>query len=142
MKITLKDFFNSEKPLVIHCKTEEEAQKLCEAFDKMGKKWYDGESYLEDNRWGEYKEDICYSNFDMCFSIKYVRDDIIYDFEDVILDDKMQAIILSDDELKIINDALKLYVEQVTKGLVLYNTKEIKNISKNLGKLQKKLEEK
>ena len=65
-KITLQQFFESEKILAINCKTEEEADKLCEAFDKMGKKWYDGDSYLKTNPWGFFEEEVCYLNNGGC----------------------------------------------------------------------------
>lgn len=135
--ITLKDFFNSDKELAIHCDTKKKANTLLEAFDKLGKKWCNGDSYLEDNCWRNYGKDTCYTNYGM-YSDKesFLDSDCkVYDFEDVILDDKMQSIILSDDELKIINDALELYDEQVTEGSILC----AEDIKKNLGKLQEKI---
>lgn len=59
-KITLTKFWNSEKPLAIHCDTEEKAKKLLKAFDKLGKKWCDGDSYLDDDCY--YRRDTCYDN--------------------------------------------------------------------------------
>lgn len=61
-KITLKEFFESDEILVIHCDTEENANTLLEAFDKLGEKWFGGKSYLEDNYWRSYKEETCYTN--------------------------------------------------------------------------------
>ena len=58
-KITLKEFWESGKKLAIHCNTEEEAHTLLMAFDKLGKKWCDGDSYLADDC---YRRDICYDN--------------------------------------------------------------------------------
>ena len=87
-KITLKDFFNSRKHLVIHCNTKEKAQKLCEAFDKMNKTWTDGAFYTRHTYWDEYKEKTCYSNEGTyCYKDWYLGlGHKVYEFEDVILE--------------------------------------------------------
>lgn len=84
-KITLKEFFNSDENLVIHCDTEEKANILLKAFDKMGKKWCDGSSYLKYNSWGDYKEETCYSNEgEFCSKGFYLSMNLkVYEFEDV-----------------------------------------------------------
>ena len=91
-KITLKKFWKSKENLAIHCKTEDQAIKLCEAFDKMGKKWCDGESYIDNNCWSEYEENTCYDNdkdSGYCFVDFYKNDNyIIYEFEDIDLGDE------------------------------------------------------
>lgn len=88
-KITLKEFWSSNENLAIHCNTEEKANKLLKAFDKLGKKWWTGESYLLENDWKCYEEESCYSNkgtytkksdFEL---INY----IIYECEDVDLEE-------------------------------------------------------
>lgn len=88
--ITLEEFFSSKKELAIHCKTEEEANNLLKAFDKLGRKWSAGDSYLKDNHWRHYKADTCYSNKGMyCYKKNYIEDNCkVYEFEDVILEDK------------------------------------------------------
>ena len=55
-KITLKQFFESDDRLGIHCKTEEQAKELLDAFNKMNKTWHSGDSYIEDNNWEIYRE--------------------------------------------------------------------------------------
>ena len=85
MKITLKDFFKSKKALGIYCNTKKEANILLKAFDKLGKKWCNGDSYLEENHWNEYKSNTCYFN-DGTYSDKELfldSDCKVYDFEDV-----------------------------------------------------------
>ena len=53
----LKDLEN----IAIHCETEEEANKCCELADKLGWKWWQGDSYIEtDNCWNHFKKDTCY----------------------------------------------------------------------------------
>ena len=84
-KITLNEFWNMPEICAIHCKTKEEAVKLLTAFDKMGKKWWSNESYLEKNRWGTYEEKTCYSNEGMYCKKEYYLSKV-YEFEDVILD--------------------------------------------------------
>ncbi len=62
-KITLTQFFDTKKEiLAIHCDTEEKANKLLEAFDKLGKTWCDDTSYLSSNEYYFYKDETCYSN--------------------------------------------------------------------------------
>ena len=61
-KITLKEFWESEQELAIHCETEEEAKTLLSAFDKMGKKWSTGNRYTEFNNWNNYGQKIVYYN--------------------------------------------------------------------------------
>lgn len=87
--ITLKEFFESDETLAIHCDTEEKANMLLRAFDKMGKTWTGGKCYLEDNNWLYYKERTCYTNDGMCCNKKFYLDNDckVYEFEDVILED-------------------------------------------------------
>lgn len=84
-KITLKEFWESDIDLAIHCNTEEEAKKLLKAFDKLGKKWQDGDSYLDDNH---YKQDVCYDNIcDYGYYDSYKKCNYtIYEFDEVDLD--------------------------------------------------------
>lgn len=84
-KITLKEFWNSEYKIVIHCKTEEKASELLKAFDKMGKSWGDGTSYLETNFWNTYRENTCYDNMNKFAFIKWYKSHYykVYEFEDV-----------------------------------------------------------
>lgn len=86
-KITLKEFFNADEKLGIHCKNEEEAKKLCEAFDKMGKKWNSGNSYLETN-WSYFLNKTCYLNSRIICETMFCkyRKYKVYEFEDVILE--------------------------------------------------------
>lgn len=88
-KITLKEFWKSKEDLAIHCDTEEKANKLLRAFNKIGKKWCDEDSYIGNNYWYDKKENTCYSNnngycsIDWCKEVNYK----VYEFEDVIIED-------------------------------------------------------
>lgn len=84
-KITLNEFWNSPELCAIHCKTKKGAIKLLTAFDKMGKKWCDGSSYLKYNSWGAYKEETCYSNKGEFCSKGFYLGTIyrVYEFEEV-----------------------------------------------------------
>lgn len=84
-KITLTEFWNSKEKLVIHCDTEEKANKLLRAFNKMGEKWASGHSYLKNIWWSPYGEKTCYSNkHDFSpFSFYKENDYKFYEFEDV-----------------------------------------------------------
>ena len=87
-KITLKEFWNSKKKLAIHCNTEEKADKLLEAFDKYGERWYGDYRYIDDTYWNDEKENTCYSNRHGYSSIDwYKANDLkIYEFDEVDLD--------------------------------------------------------
>lgn len=84
-KITLKEFWKSDKKLTIHCNTEEKAKILLKAFDKLGKKWCDGDSYLADDC---YRRDVCYDNNceHNCYGYYKAAKYKIYDFDEVDLD--------------------------------------------------------
>lgn len=86
-KITLKEFFENDETLVIHCRTEEEANTLLEAFDKLGKKWSGAgnKSYLKSNYWQLYEEETCYSNKGrFCDKEFYLNKNCkVYEFENV-----------------------------------------------------------
>lgn len=89
-KITLTEFWNSKEDLAIHCNTEEKAKQLLKAFDKMGKKWCDEDSYIGNNYWYDKKENTCYSNNNEYGSIDWYKeyDYKVYEFEDVIIEEK------------------------------------------------------
>ena len=61
-KITLSEFWARKKVMAIHCKTEDEAKELLKAFDRMGKRWRDGERYIDDTYHYKYKEKTVYDN--------------------------------------------------------------------------------
>lgn len=89
-KITLRDFWNSKKKIAIHCDTEEKANKLLSAFDKLGERWCAGNSYINDNYWTCYKEETCYSNDGGCAkkSECELMNYKIYEFDEVDLGDE------------------------------------------------------
>lgn len=88
-KITLNEFWNSPELCAIHCKTKKEAIKLLTAFDKMGKRWRNNQSYLEENKWRGFKEKTCYVNDGTycCKEFYLGTSYIVYEFEEVILED-------------------------------------------------------
>lgn len=89
-KITLKEFFDSKDKLCIHCNTKEKANKLLNEFEKVGKKWLNGDSYINDNKWNEYQECTVYYNelTYACFRHAKIYGHIIYEFEDIIFENK------------------------------------------------------
>lgn len=38
--MTLEEFFKSKEGLAIHCDTEDKANRLLKAFDRLGEKWF------------------------------------------------------------------------------------------------------
>lgn len=88
-KITLRDFWNSDKKLAIHCDTKEKTNKLLKTFNKLDKRWCAGNSYINTNYWTCYKEEACYSNDGGCAkkSECELMNYKIYEFEDVIFEE-------------------------------------------------------
>ena len=60
--MTLNEFLNSIDDLCISCPTYEEAVALCMAFQKRGKKWRSGSSYIQNPSFRWYTENTVYSN--------------------------------------------------------------------------------
>ena len=59
----MKSKFNIEDykdKYVMHCDTEEKANVFCKYLNRVGKKWCVDVSYIDKNRWEEYKNDTCY----------------------------------------------------------------------------------
>jgi len=57
--MTLNKFWESNEYIAIHCSTKEQADKLCKAFDDMGKTWKHGGRYINT---GYDKKHNCYWN--------------------------------------------------------------------------------
>jgi len=73
--MTLEEFFRKEDAYVIHCHTEEEAIKLCNKFDEMGKHWAGGQSYRDITYWNDHDGGECYSNRRTHASYYFYRSD-------------------------------------------------------------------
>lgn len=87
-KISLKEFFATNKLLVIHVNNEEESRTLCQAMDRIGKSWKGGKSCVEDTKYIRFKEETCYTNT-MQFCDKSTFEKLncsIYEFEEVKFD--------------------------------------------------------
>ncbi len=54
------DFERYDVAVVMHCRTQAEAEIFCRSMDSVGKKWPSGHSYLEYSVWDVHKEDTCY----------------------------------------------------------------------------------
>lgn len=87
-KITLTEFWKSYETIAIHCNTEEKANKLLKAFDRLGEKWCENVSYLETNCYSHYGQMSCYSNNRCISDCNYYENNgyKIYEFEDVDLE--------------------------------------------------------
>ena len=53
---------------VVHCETEEEAERILGMAHTLGYKWWDGENYQNDTKWNIYKSKMCYYLFDGSYS--------------------------------------------------------------------------
>lgn len=75
--ISMKNFdwnkFKKEN-IVVHCKTEEEANDFCREMHKHGMRWNEGRSYLEKTEYYVFKEATCYSGSgNYCYYDYYKR---------------------------------------------------------------------
>ena len=81
-KITLSEVLSMNPHFTaIHCDTEEKANKLLIVFNKLGKKWMSGESYLEDNYWRFNTTETCYG-LDGTYGISKWYDNV-YEFDEI-----------------------------------------------------------
>lgn len=83
--MTIKQFFDSNKDLAIHCKTKEQAKALLEAFDKKGYQWYAGNRYIDATYWDDFEENTCYDNNGRYTNIESYKHDgyKILEFKDI-----------------------------------------------------------
>jgi len=72
-KITVDEFFKSNKRLAIHPGSIENDKALREAFDKKGHTWYSGRRYTEHNNYDIYKDETCYGNNRMSCDFDYYK---------------------------------------------------------------------
>lgn len=72
MEFNLNDYRGN---YVMHCKTEEEAESFCRFLHQNGRRWCNGDSYLEFNSWDNYERETvyCFNEGTYC-SIEYARD--------------------------------------------------------------------
>ena len=81
-KITLSEVLSMNPHFTaIHCDTEEKANELLIVFNKLGKKWVNGESYLADNYWRFETTETCYGLDGSSGISKWY--DTIYEFDEV-----------------------------------------------------------
>lgn len=81
-KITLSEVLSMNPHFTaIHCDTEEKANELLIVFNKLGKKWVNGESYLADNYWRFETTETCYG-LDGSSGISKWYDNV-YEFDEV-----------------------------------------------------------
>ncbi|AXF52101.1 MAG: hypothetical protein [Podoviridae sp. ctcf755] len=83
--MTIKEFWESEEDIAIHCDTEDKANKLLRKFDELGKKWCTGSSYLLRNEWKRYEEKTCYKNDGLFGSVNFYKKEgyTIIEFDDI-----------------------------------------------------------
>lgn len=71
--------------IIISCKTREQAKTLLTWAHDNGKEWSSGDSFVNTNNWGNYKEDTCYNIYDGTFGTDSVTTQNIWSYEDALL---------------------------------------------------------
>src|SRR5690554_3396558 len=56
---------------VIHCETEEEAERILDMAHELGYKWWTGENYENNTEWDIYKSKMCYDLLEGSYSDCY-----------------------------------------------------------------------
>lgn len=126
MKFNINDY---KGDYAMHCKTEKEAESFCEYLNSLGKRWCDGDSYVEDNGWDAHKSETCY-----VFNSGYRRPVIgaindgctILEWSDFMRDTFIKANLKNGDVVKMRNDAV--YIVCVETG-TLIGTESYCNLS-------------
>lgn len=52
------------KSVVVHCKTEKEANKVLSLADKLGYEWHNGNSFKNENYYDIYEDKTCYNIYE------------------------------------------------------------------------------
>ncbi len=109
-KITIDEFWNhyvkEDEILGIHTKTEEQAKILLRVFDKMGKDWITGTSYLVSNCWSTFGDKTVYFNSTEYGSTDQAKEwgHRCYEFEDV----DLERYLSKEEKAEIIEMAMEL----------------------------------
>lgn len=61
-KFNWEEFKDENNNIVVHCKTEEEADDFCNQMHEHGLRWCTGQTYLEGTKYNGFKTKTCYSN--------------------------------------------------------------------------------
>ena len=65
-KIHIKEAIKEKT--VVHCETEQEANRILEMAESLGYKWWYGKNYEDNTAWNIYKSTTCYYLFDGSYS--------------------------------------------------------------------------
>lgn len=57
--MTIEDVIKND--IIVHCATEAEAERILRLAHKMGLKWSNNSSYINNTLWGVERENTCYS---------------------------------------------------------------------------------
>jgi hypothetical protein len=106
------DINNYKGKYVMHCKTEEESRVFCNYLRSVGRKWYNGDDYLDSANYNYYKDKTAYKfnkgDFDSvnyCSSVGYtVLEFSDFDWEFTKADLKTGDVVLRrNGEIEIVN---------------------------------------
>ena len=129
-KITLQEFWASDKKLAIHCDTEDKAKKLLQAFDSFGMRWISGQRYTDTDEFYLYGNNTCYANNRCCCDIKYyiANNYTIYEFEDVILPEEPKWTFTEDEKiiLRNVSEEYKWLVRNKDGSIYVFSINPIK----------------
>ena len=110
----------------MHCKTKEEAEDFCSYLHSIGRKWCDGESYLEATHFDDYKENtVYYFNEGEYSDLNYIYEqDCKYDvleWSDYMTNNKIylkkdlrtgDVVLRRDGEVEIVNRKLNMFISK------------------------------
>lgn len=109
--MVLEDFFK-EHNAAIHCVSEEQAKRVCNAFNELGKTWVTGKSYVKNTHWQVYGKNTVYLNTGCFDSIQGAEKENykIYEYDDISFDDRKSLL----EENKILKEAIRILVDNLS----------------------------
>lgn len=120
----LKDFFKEHKA-GIRCETKEQAERLCNAFNELGKTWWMGKLYLNNTHWEVYGANTVYLNNGCFDSIQGAKKEHckVYEYDDILFNDRKSLL----EENKILKKAIRILADNLSSEVF---TKEEQNVVK------------
>ena len=125
----LKDFFK-EHNAAIHCETKEQAERLCNAFNELGKTWMTGAVYVNNTHWDAYKNKTVYLNNGRFDSVESADKENykVYEYNDILFNDKKSLL----EENKILKKAIRILSDSLSSEVFTKEEQDVVTVAFNL----------
>lgn len=95
MSFNWDEFLNQNNKIIVHCKTQAEADNFCKQMHEHGLTWCTGTSYLNNSHWRTYKEETVYDNEgSFCYLDYYKKEGnwTVLKYSDYLNEDKVETV--------------------------------------------------